>query len=59
MFALTLVVALMALLAGVALGWYLHRANRWCQQCGDVLTCGACRARSAWTAPGMARRNSQ
>jgi len=56
---LTLVVALTALVAGVALGWYLHRVNRWCPQCGDVLTCNACGGRSTWTAPGLARRDSR
>ena len=59
MLGLTLVVALTALVAGVALGWYLHRVNRWCPQCGDVLTCNACGGRSTWTAPGLARRDSR
>ncbi len=40
--ALAAVIGLASLLAGVALGWYLRRANDWCPDCGDELSCGAC-----------------
>ncbi len=55
MFALIVLVGLVGLLAGLALGWYLRRINHWCPQCGDVLTCAACRKRVAWSALDRAR----
>jgi len=36
------VTAVLSLLAGLALGWYLRRANTWCPHCGHSLTCSAC-----------------
>jgi hypothetical protein len=47
--ALAAVIGLASLLAGVALGWYLRRANDWCPDCGDELSCGACDSRIART----------
>jgi hypothetical protein len=41
-------VGLVSLLAGVALGWYLRRRNDWCPDCGDQLTCQGCGRRAAW-----------
>ena len=41
-------VGLLSLLAGVALGWYLRRANNWCPSCGDQLACEACDASGDW-----------
>lgn len=35
-------VAIFFLLAGVALGWYLRRANAWCPRCGGALRCRGC-----------------
>jgi hypothetical protein len=45
--ALAALIGLASLLAGVALGWYLRRANDWCPACGDQLRCGACGGRAA------------
>jgi hypothetical protein len=42
------VVGLLSLLAGVALGWYLRRANNWCATCGDQLSCEGCGAGANW-----------
>ena len=42
------IVGLISLLSGVALGWYLRRANNWCPSCGDQLACSACGANSGW-----------
>jgi hypothetical protein len=41
-------VGLFSLLAGVALGWYLRRANDWCSNCGDQLACDGCGNKAAW-----------
>ena len=38
------IVGLLSLLGGVALGWYLRRANDWCATCGEQLTCDGCGA---------------
>jgi hypothetical protein len=46
--AVAALIGLASLLAGVALGWYLRRANDWCPRCGDQLTCEGCGARAAW-----------
>jgi len=27
---------------GMAIGWFLRRANTWCPRCGGVLTCRGC-----------------
>jgi hypothetical protein len=40
--ALAAIIGLASLLAGVALGWYLRRANNWCPDCGNQLSCVAC-----------------
>ena len=40
--------ALLSLLAGVALGWYLRRTNDWCTHCGDQLSCAGCGSKAAW-----------
>ena len=45
---LAVIVGLVGLLAGVALGWYLRRSNDWCAHCGDQLTCEGCGHRAAW-----------
>jgi hypothetical protein len=45
--ALAALIGLASLLAGVALGWYLRAANIGCAECGDQLTCVACRSRAA------------
>jgi hypothetical protein len=50
--ALAAVVGLASLLAGVALGWYLRRANDWCPHCGGQLACDSCNGRAAWPRPG-------
>jgi hypothetical protein len=42
------VVGLLSLLAGVALGWYLRRANNWCASCGNQLACEGCGSGAAW-----------
>ena len=44
--ALAALVGLASLLAGVALGWYLRRANNWCPECGDQLICVPCGTRA-------------
>ena len=44
---LAALIGLASLLAGVALGWYLRRANNWCSNCGDQLTCAVCGGRAA------------
>jgi hypothetical protein len=49
MFMLIALVALGSLLAGLAGGWYLRHIEKLCPQCGDVLTCAACRRRPAWS----------
>lgn len=41
-------VALSSVLIGMALGWYLRRANAWCPHCGDVLSCRRCGGRPTW-----------
>ena len=43
--------ALLSLLAGVALGWYLRRTNDWCTHCGDQLSCEGCGSKAAWPRP--------
>jgi hypothetical protein len=45
--ALAALIGLATLLAGVALGWYLRRANTWCPDCGDQLRCVGCGGRPA------------
>jgi hypothetical protein len=45
--ALAALIGLASLLVGVALGWYLRRANDWCPHCGDQLRCVACGSRAA------------
>ena len=50
MLLLIVLVGLAALLVGIAAGWYLRQIERLCPQCGDVLTCAACRRRPAWSA---------
>ncbi|GAA0794489.1 hypothetical protein [Spirilliplanes yamanashiensis] len=40
--------AILNLLIGVALGWYLRRINSWCRQCGDRLTCQGCGTDASW-----------
>lgn len=57
------VVGLLSLLAGVALGWYLRRANNWCPSCGDQLACESCGASATWpmgreTPPSPVREDS-
>ena len=42
------IVCLLILLSGVALGWYLRRANHWCSACGEQLGCEGCRSGAAW-----------
>jgi hypothetical protein len=34
---------LLSLVAGVALGWRLRRANEWCTDCGRQMGCETCR----------------
>ncbi|MEV6601420.1 hypothetical protein AB0M36_31895 [Actinoplanes sp. NPDC051346] len=46
--ALSALVGLASLLAGVALGWYLRRTNDWCPHCGEQLGCDACGGKAAW-----------
>ena len=46
--AVTALVGLLSLLAGVALGWYLRRTNDWCSHFGDHLACEGCGTRAAW-----------
>jgi hypothetical protein len=42
------VVACVATLAGgLSLGWYLRKKERWCPECGGVLTCPECRLEAA------------
>ena len=48
MLALVALVGLLSLVAGVALVWYLRRANVWCPHCGGQLTCEGCRAGASW-----------
>jgi hypothetical protein len=50
---LAVIVGLVGLLAGVALGWYLRRSNDWCAHCGDQLTCEGCGYRAAWPRTGI------
>ena len=45
--ALAALIGLASLLAGVALGWYLRRANNWCPECGDQLICVTCGSHTA------------
>jgi hypothetical protein len=54
--ALTILIAISSLLSGIALGWYLRRANAWCPQCGGLLTCQACGSRPTWS---TIRRNQR
>jgi len=56
MLEVTVLVAVAALVLGVALGWYLRRINVWCPHCGDALTCPGCGGRPTWSARGRARR---
>ena len=51
-------VALVALIVGIGLGWYLRRVNAWCPQCGDALSCPGCGGRPAWLSPGRTHRES-
>ena len=51
-----LFVALVSLLTGIGVGWYLRRINAWCPRCGDSLTCPACGGRPTWSSPGTTRR---
>ena len=46
--AVAVLLAVLNLLIGVALGWYLRRANSWCPQCGDRLTCSSCGMDASW-----------
>lgn len=46
--ALLVVMALAGFLVGVALGWYLRRANAWCPRCGGGLSCRGCGGRASW-----------
>lgn len=48
---LAALIGLAGLFAGVALGWYLRRANDWCQSCGDQMSCTGCGHRAAWPQP--------
>ncbi|GAB2581706.1 hypothetical protein Aab01nite_58840 [Paractinoplanes abujensis] len=48
------VVGLLSLLAGVALGWYLRRANTWCPDCGDQMACAGCGKEAAQFADSSA-----
>jgi hypothetical protein len=52
---LTALIAILCLLSGVAIGWYLRRINAWCPHCGDVLTFPMCGGRPTWSAPGRTR----
>ena len=52
-----ILLGLVNLLAGVALGWYLRRANAWCPQCGDRMTCAGCGNQAAW-APAATNEHS-
>ena len=45
------VVAVMAILVGVAVGLPLRPVSAWCPQCGADLTCRACARRPSWRAP--------
>ncbi|TMM34971.1 MAG: hypothetical protein E6F99_20925 [Actinobacteria bacterium] len=56
MFMLIVLVALGSLLVGLTVGWYLRRIERLCPQCGDVLSCAACRRRPAWSLLDQTRR---
>lgn len=47
--AAAVLLAVLNLLIGIALGWYLRRANSWCRQCGDRLTCQGCGTDASWT----------
>ena len=49
-------IAIVALVAGVALGWYLRRVTVWCPHCGDALACTSCGGRPTWSSPGQTRR---
>jgi hypothetical protein len=49
--ALAALTALAGLLAGLALGWYLRRANDWCAHCGAQLSCEGCGSKAAWPRP--------
>lgn len=42
------VAVLVAVLTGVALGWYLRRVTAWCPGCGHPLICPCCGRRPAW-----------
>jgi hypothetical protein len=44
-----IVLGVVNLLIGVALGWYLRRANSWCPHCGDRLECSGCGSQPVWT----------
>jgi len=46
--AIAALVGLASMLGGVALGWYLRRANDWCPHCGDQLVCEGCGSRAGW-----------
>jgi hypothetical protein len=56
---LMILVAFVALVLGIGLGWYLRRINVWCPHCGDALTCPGCGGRPAWSALGRARRSAR
>jgi hypothetical protein len=47
--AASLLFCFLSLLIGVALGWYLRRANSWCPQCGGRLTCQTCGTDASWS----------
>jgi hypothetical protein len=49
-------VGLLALLTGVAIGWYLRRINSWCPQCGDHVTCASCGERPILSVPARSWR---
>ncbi len=55
--ALTALLAVLILLVGVALGWYLRGANSWCPECGHRLTCQGCGTdAAAWSARPRSER---
>jgi hypothetical protein len=43
------ITAVVSLLFGLVLGWYLRRINTWCPHCGHSLACSGCGQRPAAT----------